>query len=194
MEILQWSIGLPGSSHRTSSEGYASGKATSDTPMTQRDPTGRSDRRNQDTPGRPNSGASRQQTQPGQGRAEGQFGCRLKGRPSSPQRSENHGARTAELTTAVQHQLPVKIIVLKNNSLAEVKFEQRDLGNTEYGCDLSPIDFVAFARACGAEGFRCAKPSAVHGAIANTLRSPRADLGGYGWSIRPGLMRHSSRY
>jgi thiamine pyrophosphate-dependent enzyme len=30
----------------------------------------------------------------------------------------------AEMTTAVQHNLPVKIIVLKNNSLAEVKFEQ----------------------------------------------------------------------
>jgi thiamine pyrophosphate-dependent acetolactate synthase large subunit-like protein len=82
----------------------------------------------------------------------------------------------AELTTAVQHQLPVKIVVLKNNSLAEVKFEQRELGNTEYGCDLSPIDFVAFARACGADGFRCAKPSEVRSAVANTLRSPRAAL------------------
>lgn len=82
----------------------------------------------------------------------------------------------AELTTAVQHQLPVKIILLKNNSLAEVKFEQRGLGNPEYGCDLSPIDFVAFARACGADGFRCAKPSEVHTAIANTLHSPRAAL------------------
>src|SRR6202012_5850034 len=30
----------------------------------------------------------------------------------------------AELTTAVAHQLPLKIIVLKNNSLAEVEFEQ----------------------------------------------------------------------
>jgi pyruvate dehydrogenase (quinone) len=82
----------------------------------------------------------------------------------------------AELTTAVQHQLPVKIILLKNNSLAEVKFEQRELGNPEYGCDLAPIDFVAFARACGADGFRCAKPSEVHTAIANTLHSPRAAL------------------
>ena len=30
----------------------------------------------------------------------------------------------AEMTTAVQHNLPVKIIILKNNSLAEVSFEQ----------------------------------------------------------------------
>jgi pyruvate dehydrogenase (quinone)/pyruvate decarboxylase len=82
----------------------------------------------------------------------------------------------AELTTAVQQQLPVKIIVLKNNSLSEVKFEQRDLGNPEYGCDLAPIDFVAFAKACGADGFRCSRPEEVRSAIASTLRSPRAAL------------------
>jgi pyruvate dehydrogenase (quinone) len=55
-------------------------------------------------------------------------------------------------------------------------FEQRDLGNAEYGCDLAPIDFVAFARACGADGFRCAHPGEVKSAIAETLRSPRAAL------------------
>ncbi len=82
----------------------------------------------------------------------------------------------AELTTAVQHSLPVKIILLKNNSLAEVKFEQRDLGNPEFGCALSPIDFVAFAHACGADGVRCSKPGEVRRAIAQTLRSPRAAL------------------
>lgn len=82
----------------------------------------------------------------------------------------------AELTTAVQHSLPVKVILLKNNSLAEVKFEQRDLGYPEFGCDLSPIDFVAFARACGADGFRCSRPGEVARAIADTLRSPRTAL------------------
>ncbi len=27
------------------------------------------------------------------------------------------------------------------------------LGNPEYGCELQPLDFAAFARACGATGF-----------------------------------------
>jgi TPP-dependent trihydroxycyclohexane-1,2-dione (THcHDO) dehydratase len=63
----------------------------------------------------------------------------------------------AELSTAVAHNLPIKIVLLKNDSLAEVKFEQRELGYPEFGCDLAPIDFVAFARACGADGFRCAR-------------------------------------
>jgi pyruvate dehydrogenase (quinone) len=34
----------------------------------------------------------------------------------------------AELATAVNFRLPVKVMVLKNNSLAEVRFEQTDLG------------------------------------------------------------------
>jgi pyruvate dehydrogenase (quinone) len=78
----------------------------------------------------------------------------------------------AELTTAVKMKLPVKIVVLKNNSLAEVQFEQKDLGNPVFGCDLPPIDFTAFAQACGAEGFRCTTPDEVRPAIEHALRSP----------------------
>lgn len=79
----------------------------------------------------------------------------------------------AEMTTAVQHNLPVKIIILKNNSLAEVKFEQMELGNPSFGCDLSPIDFVGFAHACGADGYRCEEPQEIRPAIEAALRSPR---------------------
>ena len=77
------------------------------------------------------------------------------------------------MTTAVQHNLPIKIIILKNNSLAEVKFEQMELGNVSFGCNLSPIDFVAFAYACGADGYRCEEPQEVRPAIEAALRSPR---------------------
>ena len=79
-----------------------------------------------------------------------------------------------ELVTAVKYKLPVKIIILKNDSLAEVLFEQKELGNPSYGCDLAPIDFVAFAKACGADGFRCANPGDLKAAVQATLRSPRA--------------------
>lgn len=78
----------------------------------------------------------------------------------------------AELTTAVANKLPVKIVILKNNSLAEVKFEQTEIGNPEYGCTLAPIDFVAFAKACGADGFRCERPGEVRSAIQAALSSP----------------------
>jgi pyruvate dehydrogenase (quinone) len=79
----------------------------------------------------------------------------------------------AELSTAVGQDLPVKIILLKNNSLAEVKFEQEEIGYPEYGCTLPPIDFVAFARACGAEGFHCERPEELRPAIQSALRSSR---------------------
>ncbi len=61
----------------------------------------------------------------------------------------------AELSTAVLHRLDVKILVLNNDCLGQVRFEQRDLGNPEFGCALGAIDFAAYARAVGATGFRC---------------------------------------
>jgi pyruvate dehydrogenase (quinone) len=78
-----------------------------------------------------------------------------------------------ELVTAVKYDLPLKVVILKNNSLAEVLFEQKELGNPTYGCELAPIDFVAFAKACGADGYRCSHPSELKSAINSTLRSPR---------------------
>ncbi|MBV9567074.1 MAG: pyruvate oxidase, partial [Hyphomicrobiales bacterium] len=82
----------------------------------------------------------------------------------------------AELATAVFNDLPVKIIILKNDSLAEVKFDQKDLGNPEYGCALAPIDFVSFAKACGADAFQCSHPREVRPAIQSALSSPRAAI------------------
>ena len=96
--------------------------------------------------------------------------------PSVPVGDGGFAMLMAEMSTAVQHQLPVKIIVLKNNSLSEVRFEQKELGYPNYGCDLAPIDFAAFAKACGADGFRCANPGEVRPAIEAALRSPRAAL------------------
>ncbi len=70
-----------------------------------------------------------------------------------------------EFATAVKYGLPIKIVVIKNNSLGQIKWEQMVfLGNPEYECDLQPIDFAAFARACGAKGFTIEDP-ATCGAI-----------------------------
>jgi pyruvate dehydrogenase (quinone)/pyruvate oxidase len=60
-----------------------------------------------------------------------------------------------DFLTCVQHNLPVKVVVVKNNSLGLIKWEQMVfLGNPEYGVDMAPLDFVKFAEACGAVGFR----------------------------------------
>jgi len=66
----------------------------------------------------------------------------------------------AEFATAVKYRLPVKVVIVKNNSLGQIKWEQMVfLGNPEYGCELHPIDFAAFARACGGSGFTIEDPA-----------------------------------
>ncbi len=64
-----------------------------------------------------------------------------------------------ELATIVRYKLPIKIVVMKNNSLGQIKWEQlMFLGNLEYECDLTPIDFAAVARAFGIGSFKTASP------------------------------------
>jgi pyruvate dehydrogenase (quinone) len=66
----------------------------------------------------------------------------------------------AEFVTAIKYGLPIKVIVIKNNTLGQIKWEQMVfLGNPEYGCDLQPIDFAAVARACGGTGFTIDDPA-----------------------------------
>jgi pyruvate dehydrogenase (quinone)/pyruvate oxidase len=59
-----------------------------------------------------------------------------------------------ELATCVKYGLDVKVVVIKNNALGQIKWEQMVfLGNPEYVCDLQPIDFAAVARGFGVRGF-----------------------------------------
>jgi pyruvate dehydrogenase (quinone)/pyruvate oxidase len=54
-----------------------------------------------------------------------------------------------------------------------IKWEQMVfLGNPEYGCELHPIDFAAFARACGATGITVEKPADCADAITAALDAP----------------------
>ncbi len=70
-----------------------------------------------------------------------------------------------ELATVVRYQFPIKIIVVKNNTLGQIKWEQMMfLGNPEYECDLTPIDFVKVAEGFGIRGF-CVEDPAQSGAV-----------------------------
>jgi pyruvate dehydrogenase (quinone) len=65
-----------------------------------------------------------------------------------------------DFLTAVQHKLPIKIVVEKNNSLGLSKWEQMVfLGNPEYGVNMAPLDFVKFAEAAGARGMHISDPA-----------------------------------
>ena len=79
-----------------------------------------------------------------------------------------------DFATAVKYRLPVKVVIIKNNTLGMIKWEQMVfLGNPEYGVELQPIDFVKFAEACGGVGFRCEKPDEVRPALEAMLQSER---------------------
>ena len=65
----------------------------------------------------------------------------------------------AEFSTAVKYNLPIKIIVFKNNTLGQIKWEQIVfLGNPEFECDLLPMDFAKIAEAMGGLGLRIDTP------------------------------------
>ncbi len=79
-----------------------------------------------------------------------------------------------ELATAAKYGLDVKVIVIKNNTLGQIKWEQMVfLGNPEYGCELQPIDFAAVARGFGLHAFTIDDPSAC----GETLRQALATAG-----------------
>jgi pyruvate dehydrogenase (quinone)/pyruvate oxidase len=66
-----------------------------------------------------------------------------------------------ELITIAAYNLNIKIIVIKNNTLGQIKWEQMVfLGNPEYACDLYPADFVTIARGCGLTAMQITEPSA----------------------------------
>ena len=78
-----------------------------------------------------------------------------------------------ELATMVKYKLPVKVIVIKNNTLGQIKWEQMVFeGNPEFGCDLHPIDFARYAEACGAAGFTLEDPTRAEDVLGRAFAHP----------------------
>jgi pyruvate dehydrogenase (quinone)/pyruvate oxidase len=65
-----------------------------------------------------------------------------------------------EMATCVRYKLPIKVFIVKNNSLGQIKWEQMVfLGNPEYECALQPIDFATVARGFGWASFTISEAS-----------------------------------
>jgi pyruvate dehydrogenase (quinone) len=78
-----------------------------------------------------------------------------------------------DLATLMQEQLPIKLVVFKNNSLGLIKWEQMVfLGNPEYGVDFAPVDFVKVAEGCGARAFHIEDPGACGEQLREALATP----------------------
>jgi pyruvate dehydrogenase (quinone)/pyruvate oxidase len=77
----------------------------------------------------------------------------------------------AEFITAIQHRLPVKIVVNNNNSLAQILWEQMVLGYPEHGVRYPDpfVDYSALATANGALGIKVERPAGVRTAVQQAL-------------------------
>jgi pyruvate dehydrogenase (quinone)/pyruvate oxidase len=78
-----------------------------------------------------------------------------------------------ELITVAAYKLNIKIVVIKNNTLGQIKWEQMVfLGNPEYGCDLFPADFVMIARGAGIEAVHIDDPARCGEQLESVLSRP----------------------
>jgi pyruvate dehydrogenase (quinone) len=78
-----------------------------------------------------------------------------------------------EFITAVAYKLPIKLVVIKNNSLGQIKWEQMVFqGNPEYQCELFPVDFAGIARAMGASAVTITDPKQCGAQLAEALATP----------------------
>ena len=77
----------------------------------------------------------------------------------------------AEFLTAIQHRLPVKVVINNNNSLGQILWEQMVLGYPEHGVRYPGrfADYAAFATANGALGVKVERPGDVRGAVSRAL-------------------------
>jgi pyruvate oxidase len=62
-----------------------------------------------------------------------------------------------DFLTAVKYELPILCVILNNEKIGMIKYEQQQVGNVEYETDLQRFDFAGFAKTCGRTGFKVEK-------------------------------------
>ncbi|HJT36450.1 MAG TPA: thiamine pyrophosphate-dependent enzyme [Pirellulales bacterium] len=78
-----------------------------------------------------------------------------------------------EFLTTVKYELPIKVVIIKNGVLGQIMWEQMVfLGNPEFGIRLQTFDFVRFAEACGAKGFRIEQPGEIRSTMEMAFKTP----------------------
>ena len=78
-----------------------------------------------------------------------------------------------ELATIAKYNLPVKVFIIKNNTLGQIKWEQIVMeANPEFGCDLHPINFAKYAEAVGITGSTLERAEDAERVIGEAFRQP----------------------
>jgi pyruvate dehydrogenase (quinone) len=75
-----------------------------------------------------------------------------------------------ELLTIAQYELPIKLVVYNNSTLAMVKLEMRVAGYEDFGVDVPRVSFAKIAEAAGVRGFRVENSSDLKDAFWSALR------------------------
>jgi pyruvate dehydrogenase (quinone) len=80
----------------------------------------------------------------------------------------------AEFLTAIQHRLPIKVVINNNNALGQILWEQMVLGYPEHGVRYPEpfADYAAFATANGAFGAKVTDPGDLKEAVRQALSHP----------------------
>jgi pyruvate dehydrogenase (quinone)/pyruvate oxidase len=82
-----------------------------------------------------------------------------------------------DFATAVKYDLPIIVVIIKNNVLGQIKWEQIVfLGNPEYGVQLHDINFAKFAEACGGLGFTVEKPEDIRPTLQEAIASGKPSV------------------
>ncbi len=77
-----------------------------------------------------------------------------------------------DFVTAVKYSLPIIAVILNNQKLGFITLEQEVKGLPDWGTDLHNLDFAAFARACGGEGYSIKRPEDLEPALKKALKAP----------------------
>ncbi len=82
-----------------------------------------------------------------------------------------------EFATAVQYDLPIKVVIIKNNTLGMIRWEQMAfLGNPEYAVEFTPINFARFADECGGKGYTITEPGDVGPIIHQAMKEKKPTI------------------
>ena len=75
-----------------------------------------------------------------------------------------------DLATLVKYNLPIKVFVMKNNVLGQIRWEQMMfLGNPEYGVELQNIEFAQLAESFGIKGLKIERPEDAADVVAQAF-------------------------
>ncbi|RFB73139.1 MULTISPECIES: thiamine pyrophosphate-binding protein [unclassified Herbaspirillum] len=78
-----------------------------------------------------------------------------------------------EFMTAVEHKLPVKVVVFNNREWGLVHLEMEEAGLPAFeGAEFPNLDFALFAGACGAQGFTAKTPAQLEEVLGPFLAAP----------------------